>query len=807
MSQEPGPNTVNDWRRWWPWAAAVLWLVVILVGMFAFGGFRGLFTDRAATQTARASIATEEAESTRIVLQAEVADAVIRTLTAQPTASPPAAPTDTPPATPTPEPTHTPAPDLTATQAAAQNAVLTAIAATQAALPTATLTPTPLVAATETAAAAQVAAALAATLTAQPTATPSPLPALSWPVVMADPFSADENGWPTGAYQTVSGSVQRDVTDSVYRWTVQAAQGMFVTANPSLPLLDDFYIAVEGERLSGPQSTEYGLVFRQTDEDNFYSFGVSDEGQFGVFAMANGEWKHLQDWTQSTAIATGKVNRLAVWGQGTHFVCFVNDTAVATFDDDRFAAGEVGLLVETGLGTEAVVVFDTFELRAPELPQPVVPSAATTRSATAVQPDETRCVHTPTEQVPAGMALLVCDSFSSSWNVTDSDRDNVSERRTVENGRYRWAVTTEHGAFSQASPSIGAVEDFYLTAEAQQLSGAADAEYGLLFRKVSDDDLYLFSISGGRFGVFALRNGEWSTMEDWTDSPAIRPAAVNRLTIRVRGTRTAFFINEQRVAETSAIVPVRGDVGLATELEAGTEAVFEFDNFELRTPAEERPLIAAGYETDAAACAYESVLAPSGWPVVFCNSFTSDLTLNRLDWPLGDSTNDFASSQRRIAYGKYIWDVESFTGVFSPAISNLPAVSDFYMTVVGKLRKGPKAASYGVVFRRVDAENFYFFEISDNGYYQFSAQEDGAWKTLIPWTSSAAIATNKQENRIAILAEGNKFQFSINDEPVGDSTDGRFQSGGLGLAVELFDEGDKGTFEWDDLELYVRAQG
>ncbi len=94
---------------------------------------------------------------------------------------------------------------------------------------------------------------------------------------------------------------------------------------------------------------------------------------------------------------------------------------------------------------------------------------------------------------------------------------------------------------------------------------------------------------------------------------------------------------------------------------------------ELRTPAEERPLIAAGYETDAAACAYESVLAPSGWPVVFCNSFTSDLTLNRLDWPLGDSTNDFASSQRRIAYGKYIWDVESFTGgVLSPLSRTCP---------------------------------------------------------------------------------------------------------------------------------------
>ncbi len=46
---------------------------------------------------------------------------------------------------------------------------------------------------------------------------------------------------------------------------------------------------------------------------------------------ANGEWKHMHYCTQSTAIASVNVNRLAVW-TGTHFVCFVNETAFATFD-------------------------------------------------------------------------------------------------------------------------------------------------------------------------------------------------------------------------------------------------------------------------------------------------------------------------------------------------------------------------------------------------------------------------------------------------------------------------------------------
>ncbi len=199
--------------------------------MFAFVLFPCLLPTRA-TQTARASNATEESESTRVVLRGirrcgdPHAD---RTAHGEPDRR---ADVHAAPATATPSPTHTPAPDLTATQAAAQNAVLSAIAATQAALPTATLTPTPRFGNRDGAAAQVAAGAPSGELTAQPTATPAPLPP-ELAVVLADPFSPDENGRPTCAYPNVSGQRAAEVTDSVYRWTVQAAQGMFVPANPT----------------------------------------------------------------------------------------------------------------------------------------------------------------------------------------------------------------------------------------------------------------------------------------------------------------------------------------------------------------------------------------------------------------------------------------------------------------------------------------------------------------------------------------------------------------------------------------------
>ena len=398
-----------------------------------------------------------------------------------------------------------------------------------------------------------------------------------------------------------------------------------------------------GSAARGARNTAW--CFRQTDEDNFYSFGITDQGQFGVFVMTGGEWKSLQDWTQSTAIAVDKVNKLAVWGEGARFVCFINDTPVTTVDDDRFTAGEVGLLIEAGLSTEAVVVFDTFELgAAPEPPKPVVvPSPATTRSAASVEPDDSHCVHTPAEKIPADMTLMVCDSFSSSWNVTDSDVENVTERRTVEDGRYRWSVATEHGALSQASLSFGAVEDFYLTTEAQQLSGADDAEYGLLFRKTSDDNLYLFSISGGSFGVFALRNGEWSAVADWEQSVAIRPGAINRLTIRAKGARTAFFINEQRVLEIHRDCACGWRSGPGHRARSGDGCGLSSSTISSCVRLRGRALCSR----PATKRDWQPVRTSRCWrrPAGRSPSAIPSRpiwTLNRLEWPLGESTNDYA---------------------------------------------------------------------------------------------------------------------------------------------------------------------
>jgi len=640
------------------------------------------------------------------------------------------------------------------------------------------------------------------TLAAQPTSTPTPIAALDWPVVMADSFVSNEYGWPVEETNNDSGRVIRKIADGIYRWETAAKQGLLVLAHPNVPLVSDFYATVEGKMLNGPNDAEYGLVFRELDRDNFYSFGVRGS-QFAAFRRANGEWAPLIDWTQSDALQANQKNTLSVWGRGAKFSFFINGRLVGETEDSSFTYGATGLLAEVPAGSQATFEFDAFELRASGAIQALTPVSLATAETTTEAGKEETCVEKNSPIFPKG-ALLVCDSFNSSWNVKSSELKHLKESSTVENGKLLWNVEAEHGLFSQVSPTIGPVDDFYLSVEAQQTGGPSDVERGLLFRKTDEDNLYTFSVrDDGNFGVFALINGEWSALIGWRPSPSVEAGKVVRLTILAQGHHTVFYLNDQRVAESDAIPPARGEVGVAVSLGVKTAAAFEFDNFELRTPATEQPSSLPVLESSERACVHPSLLAPKNWPVAFCSSFGSDQVLNRQDWPLGDSSNEFARAQRHIGYGKYVWDIRALQGVFSPAVSNIADLTDFYVTVQGQLKYGPRDAAYGVLFRYLDAQNFYFFEISDNGYYQFAIKQDGKWEVLIPWTKNAAIQTDKRLNRLTVIASGDEFQFYVNDQPVDQRKDDRLKSGGLGLAIELFNKNDKGGFEWDSFGVWI----
>jgi len=234
-------------------------------------------------------------------------------------------PTVTPSITPSPTSTATPTPNMTATAAVLQ--------------------------ATDTAAAYQATAVNAASI---------------GRVILKDTFDSNKNGWVVKQSDDEYGSTNYKIADGAYIWDATAHQAFigWVTADPKA--VSDFYLTVEVKQSAGPDSADYGVIFREDDNSNFYYFGIDDQGQY-VLYLYNNDWITLIDWTESELIQPGESNRITILGEGSHFIFFINDQYLTEVTDDSLASGTVALAIElAGVDDNAVFQFDNFELRVPK---------------------------------------------------------------------------------------------------------------------------------------------------------------------------------------------------------------------------------------------------------------------------------------------------------------------------------------------------------------------------------------------------------------------------------------------------------
>lgn len=181
------------------------------------------------------------------------------------------------------------------------------------------------------------------------------------------------------------------------------------------------------------------------------------------------------------------------------------------------------------------------------------------------------------------------DDFSTNkngWQTGESKSEFGTINRSISNNKYRWNVKAKKGLASRSYSDIGPVSDFYLTVEGQQISGAKRVNYSVVFRRDEDNNFYILRVDDDqRFRLSLRYNKEWTTLINWTKTSAIRSDQVNHLTVIAEGSHFLFYINNQLVAEIDDSKLPSGEVGLAIELlNADDEAVFEFDNFEVRAP-------------------------------------------------------------------------------------------------------------------------------------------------------------------------------------------------------------------------------
>jgi len=170
--------------------------------------------------------------------------------------------------------------------------------------------------------------------------------------------------------------VRDDMTSSVH-WNAaadgQAAatisdRGLTVSAQPGGPgvvslhrsaVFDDMYIEVVARTNLCRDRDSYGLVLRAPNDVAHYSFVAVCNGTAAALRVSLGGPRVLQPPIASADVplgAPGEV-RLGVWALGSEFRFFLNDRYQFTVSDSNYAAGGVGVFVQAGGQTPAVVTF------------------------------------------------------------------------------------------------------------------------------------------------------------------------------------------------------------------------------------------------------------------------------------------------------------------------------------------------------------------------------------------------------------------------------------------------------------------
>ncbi len=310
------------------------------------------------------------------------------------------------------------------------------------------------------------------------------------------------------------------------QWTVWTSATITAT---------NFYAEADSFHVRGPLNNQLGLVFRLVDNDNFYLYSISHAGYFRLDKKVDGEWVTLLEWAESTAIVSGEgvANLLGVLAEGDQLTLLANGTVLATYQDDSYAQGGIGVAAGVFEDADVLVAFDDLRVwgvgDAPVAigtPEPAQPTATPIAVA-----DLLATVH---DQEPA-----FSDEFrrdDDSWSTATDDNVQVSYL----NRALHIQVNAEEqlgASFNQQLDDL-ALSDFLLEAEVEFIDSdtnrAADGEAGLLFRYVDEQNYYLFAL--GKQGTYALwkrTEGVWTKLVDWTESAAIDTSSdlgtINRL--------------------------------------------------------------------------------------------------------------------------------------------------------------------------------------------------------------------------------------------------------------------------------------
>jgi len=119
-----------------------------------------------------------------------------------------------------------------------------------------------------------------------------------------------------------------------FAWTVMSGA----------PRYRDFHLEAAASFDPANGHSALGFVFRYADEENFYSFLLSNRGLFRFDAVFNGTPFHLIEWTPLPA-GSGDAG-LRILAHGSHFSFYMDDEWLAEIEDETQESGTIGLAAQ-----------------------------------------------------------------------------------------------------------------------------------------------------------------------------------------------------------------------------------------------------------------------------------------------------------------------------------------------------------------------------------------------------------------------------------------------------------------------------
>ena len=164
---------------------------------------------------------------------------------------------------------------------------------------------------------------------------------------------------------------------------------------------------------------------------------------------------------------------------------------------------------------------------------------------------------------------------------------------------------------------------------------------------------------------------------------------------------------------------------------------------------------------------------------VFYESFANTDNIN--DWQLVKTENDYKSSL--IEKKGLLMETKTENGFRQTINVPLSLTEDFSIETIIDFKSGEKNSGHGLIWGFKDWDNYFYFLISANGYYQIGAKTEGINLEFVKWTQSDKINQNFQRNLIKILRVKDKMYFSINGNLVHSEDFYSFHGNQIGFSI------------------------